>query len=157
MVRTAAQQSGWTIASVAPAESAWAAGVLAVWPMLGRQSGWGLVAQADRTDLMQFEGARLIGVRRFRAGGADAARIIDAIGPSARVGIIGVQAQRRELASALADNGISPMPLTGEWSAAAEKPELLAAHFAGREVGPTLRGEEAVVVEQARATRAAWV
>lgn len=157
MIRTAAQQAGWTVTSVAPAESAWAAGVLAIWPALARQAAWGLVAQADRTDLMQFEGGRLVGVRRFRAGSADAAMIVDAIGPSARVGIIGVPAQRRELGSALADHGVTPTPLTGEWAGAAEKPELLAAHFAGREIGPVLRGEEAVVVGRARALRAAWM
>jgi hypothetical protein len=157
MIRTAAQQAGWTIASVAPAESAWAAAVLAIWPAFGRQAAWGLVAQAERTDLMQFEGGRLVGVRRFRGGAGDVPMIIDAIGPSARVGIIGVQAQRRELAAALADRGITATPLTGEWAGAAEKPELLAAHFAGREIGPVLRGEEAVVVERARAVRAAWL
>ncbi len=156
MIRTAAQQAGWTVQSVAPAESAWAGAMLTMWPTLARQAAWGIVTQRDRTDLMQFEGGRLVGVRRFRAGAADAAMIVDAIGPAARVGVIGVAAQRRELLSALAGHAITPSTPIGEWSNAADQPELLAAHFAGREVGPVLRGEEAVVVERARAQRASW-
>jgi hypothetical protein len=157
MVRTAAQQAGWTVVSVAPAESAWAAATLAIWPANARQGAWAVVTHRDRTDLMQFEAGRLIGVRRFRAGAADAAMIVDAIGPSARVGVIGVNPQRRELTSALASHGIAPQSLSGEWSQAAETPDVLAAHFAGREAGPVLRGEEAVIVERSRAQRAAWL
>lgn len=157
MIRTAAQQAGWRVASVAPAESAWAGALLTMWPTLARQSAWGIVAQRERTDLMQFDGGRLVGVRRFRAGAADAAMIVDALGPAARVGVIGAAAQRRELASALAGHGITPSTPSGEGSHAAEQPELLAAHFAGREIGPVLRGEEAVVIERARAQRAAWI
>lgn len=157
MIRTAAQQAGWNVASVAPAESAWAAAALAIWLAFARQSAWGIVALADRTDLMQFDAGRLVGVRRFRAGAGDAAMIVDAIGPSARIGIIGAQAARRELGGALASHSATVAALTGEWASAAEHPELLAAHFAGREIGPVLRGEEAVVVERARAQRAAWI
>jgi Tfp pilus assembly protein PilN len=157
MIRTAAQQAGWTIESVAPAESAWAAGMLTMWPASARQPAWGIVAQLDRTDVMQFEGGRLVGVRRFRAGAADAARIVDAIGPSARVGIVGAAAPRRELAGAMSGRGITGTPVTGGWSAPAELPELLAAHFAGREIGPVLRGEETLAVERARGRRAAWL
>jgi LmbE family N-acetylglucosaminyl deacetylase len=83
--------------------------------------------------------------------------IVDAVGPSARLGIVGAPAQRRELSTALANHSVPPNPLTGEWASVAERPELLAAHFAGREVGPVLRGEEAVVVQRARAQRAAWI
>ncbi|HEY4306931.1 MAG TPA: PilN domain-containing protein [Gemmatimonadaceae bacterium] len=156
-IRTAAQQAGWTIESVAPAESAWAGAMLAMWPASARQSAWGIVAQRERSDLMQFESGRLVGVRRFRPGAADAPMIVDAIGPSARIGIVGAAAQRRDLAAALSSHGITPNSPTGEWVPAAELPDLLAAHFAGREVGPVLRGEEAVVVERARAQRAAWM
>jgi hypothetical protein len=155
MIRAAAQQSGWTIESVAPAESAWAAAMAAIWPAFTRQAAWGLVAQSDRTDLMQFDGDRLVGIRRFRAGAADAAMIFDTVGPSARVGIVGVNPSRRELGTALSGHGVAIAPLSGEWASTAEKPEVLAAHFAGREKGPVLRGEEAVVLERARSQRAA--
>lgn len=157
MIRAAAQQAGWTIESVAPAESAWAAAMLAIWPAFARQAAWGVVAQSDRTDLMQFDGDRLVGIRRFRAGAADAAMIFDTVGPSARVGIVGGNPNRRELAAALSGHGITVAPLGGEWASTAETPELLAAHFAGREKGPVLRGEEAVVLERARTQRAAWL
>jgi len=157
MIRTAAQQAGWSVESVAPAESAWSAAMLAMWPAAARQSVWGLVALRDRTDLMQFDGGRLVGVRRFRAGAADAAMIVDAVGPSARVGMIGVNPQRRELTAAVASHGITALSPNGEWAHATEMPDLLAANFAGREVGPVLRGEEAVIVERARAQRAAWL
>jgi hypothetical protein len=157
MIRTAAQQAGWTVASVAPAESAWAAAILAIWPVTARQSAWGMVGQPDRTDLLQFEAGRLVGVRRFRAGASDAGMIVDAMGPAARVGVIGAAAARRELTAALADHGVTIHSLSGEWARAAETPDLLAAHFAGREVGPVLRGEDVVIVERARAQRAAWI
>jgi len=124
MIRTAAQQAGWTVQSVAPAESAWSAAMLAIWPALARQSAWGVIAQRDRTDLMQFEAGRLVGVRRFRAGGSDAAMILDAIGPSPRLGVIGVSPQRRELVAALATHAVTPLSLSGEWANSAETPEI---------------------------------
>jgi hypothetical protein len=157
MIRTAAQQAGWTVQGVAPAESAWTAALFAACPAVARQGAWGVVAQRDRTDLMQFEAGRLVGVRRFRAGAADAAMIVDALGPSARVGVIGVNPQRRDLMTALAGHGITAVSPSGEWASAAEMPDVLAAHFAGREVGPVLRGEDAVIVERSRAQRAAWL
>ena len=64
--------------------------------------GFRASSRTDRTDLLQIDGGRLVGVRRFRAGGGDAAMIVDAIGPSARVGVIGVTGKRRELGAALA-------------------------------------------------------
>jgi hypothetical protein len=83
--------------------------------------------------------------------------IFDTVGPAARVGIVGVSANRRDLAAALSGHGVSIAPLSGEWATVAESPELLAANFAGREKGPVLRGEEAVALERTRAQRAAWL
>lgn len=157
MVRTAAQQAGWAIESVAPAESAWAGGVMTAWPSFARVNAWALVAQETRTDLLHFDAGRLVGVRRFRAGALDAAMIVDTIGPSARIGIIGGASVKRELTAALSGHGLTIQPISAEWATAAESAGSFAAHFAGRERGPVLRGEEAVVVERARAQRAAWL
>ena len=83
--------------------------------------------------------------------------IFDTVGPAARVGIVGVNANRRDLAAALSGHGVSVAPISGEWASVAESPELLAANFAGREKGPVLRGEEAVALERTRAQRTAWL
>src|SRR5262252_3488653 len=97
-IRGAAQQTGWTVDAIAPAETAWTAAAFALWPVLAKQGGHALVAQDDRTDLLQFDGGRLAGVRRFRAGASDGAMIVDSIGgPSARVGVLGATGPGREL------------------------------------------------------------
>jgi hypothetical protein len=156
-IRAAAQQAGWTVDSVAPAESAWAAVSLALWPAFTKQNAWALIAHDDRTDLLQVDMGRLVGVRRFRAGAADAALIADTVGPAPRIGVVGAPAMRRDLASALAGKSVTLAVPTGEWSTSADRPDLLAANFAGREVGPVLRTEDAVVVARAEAKKAAWL
>jgi hypothetical protein len=156
-VRTAAEQSGWTVESVSPAESAWAGAAIALWPGFARQSSYALIAQDDRTDLLQIEDGRLIGVRRFRAGSADAAMIVDTVGPNARVGIAGDPEARRALAAALSPLGVAVAAPVGEWASVAEKSELLAAQFAGGDVGPTLRTEGAVAAEGAGGRQATWM
>ena len=62
--------TGWTVEMVAPAETAWAAAAIALWPPFARQNAYALIAHDDRTDLLQIEDGRLIGVRRFRAEGS---------------------------------------------------------------------------------------
>ncbi len=156
-IRAAAVQTGWNVESVAPAESAWAGASLALWPGFAKQSAWALVASDDRTDLLHLESGRLVGVRRFRAGAADAAMIADTIGPAQSVGIAGAPSARRELAAALGTHSVPVTTPLGEWSDKAEWPDLLAAHFAGQEVGPSLRSDDAVAVEKDRARRAAFV
>lgn len=156
-IRAAAQQAGWTVESVAPAESAWAAVAQSLWPAFAKQSAWALVALDERTDLLQIDMGRLVGVRRFRAGAADAALIADTVGLSPRIGIVGSPAPRRELANALAAKNVTATTATGEWAASGDRPDVLAAHFAGREVGPVLRTEDAVAVAKAQATKAAWL
>jgi Tfp pilus assembly protein PilN len=46
---------------------------------------------------------------------------------------------------------------TGEFAAAAESSDTLAAQFAGGDVGPTLRTESAIALERADARRATWM
>ena len=154
MIRVAAAQTGWAIDSVAPAESSWAAAALALWPTFARQSAFALVTHEERTDLLELENARLVGVRRFRAGAADAAMIADTVGRAARVGLAGAIHQRRELAAALSAMGLTPVPPSGEWTSPAEHADLLAAHFAGRDVGPVLRSEDSVQIHRAHVRRA---
>lgn len=155
-IRAAAEQAGWTVQSVAPAESAWAAASLALWPAFAKQNAWAAIAQADRTDILQIEQGRLVGVRRFRAGAADASMIADTVGTTARIGIAGSPAERKQLIAALASHSITAATTSGEWQTASEKPELLAANFAGREVGPTLRSEDSVAVARDEDRKLAW-
>ena len=157
MIHLAAEQSGWSVDAIAPAETAWAAAAIALWPTLAKQNLSALVAHDDRTDLLQVEKARLVGVRRFRAGAADAAMIADAIGSSGRAGVVGAAQQRRELASALGALGVTTTSPTGEWSSAAERNDVLAAHFAGSDVGPVLRSEDNVASNRARTRKATMI
>jgi Tfp pilus assembly protein PilN len=152
-IRAAAEQSGWTVESISPAESAWASAALALWPAFARQNSHTLIAHEDRTDLLQLEDGRLAGVRRFRAGSTDAAMIADTVGPTGRVGIVGPSAARRDLANALSALSVTVTGPSGEWSAAAESGDVLAAHFAGGSVGPTLRTEGAAALDRASARK----
>jgi len=156
-IRAAAQQAGWEVEGIAPAESAWAGAALALWPAFSRQSAYALIAHDARTDLLQLENGRLVNVRRFHAGAADAPMIVDAVGPSARIGVAGSPLIRKELSAALSALGITPQSPSGEWSAAAERADLLAAHFAGSEVGPVLRTEDAVTLQRNRARKSTWM
>jgi hypothetical protein len=157
MIHIAAGQAGWVVDGVAPAETAWAAAAVALWPSLARQSLNALIAHDDRTDLLQIESGRLVGVRRFRAGAADAATIADAVGPSARVGVAGSVQARRVLASALNALGLVTSIAGGEWASAAEHGDVLAAHFAGSDVGPVLRSEGSVAMQRARTRRTTMI
>jgi hypothetical protein len=152
-IRTAAEQTGWTIEVIAPAESAWAAAAFALWPSFARQSSFALVAHEDRTDLLQLIDGRLVGLRHFRPAGGDAPMIADTIGPAARVGVLGSVTPRRELAAALNGLGIRVTTPSGQWTVAAERPDHLAAQFAGSEIGPSLRSEDSVRLEASEARR----
>ena len=157
-IRNAAQQAGWIVDSIAPAETAWTAAAFALWPVLAKHGGHALVAHDDRTDLLRFDGGRLSGVRRFRPGGLDAAMIVDSVGAgqTARLAIIGATGPARELAAALASHGLSAAR-AGDTANASDRPDALAARYAGGNAGPVLRGEDSVAAERAGARKAAWV
>ena len=157
MIRVAAEQAGWAVESVSPAESAWAAGALALWPSFSRQNAYALIAHDDRTDLLQIEDGRLIGVRRFRGGSADASMIAEAVGPTARIGVAGSTGARRTISAALAALNVTVSTPSGEWSAAADDADVMAAQFAGTDVGPTLRTESAVAADRASARKTTWI
>ncbi|HEY9227231.1 MAG TPA: hypothetical protein VIP11_11320, partial [Gemmatimonadaceae bacterium] len=155
-VRAAAQQAGWTIEVIAPPEGAWVSAAFAMWPIFAKQAAYVLVAQDDRTYLLEIDDGRLAGVRRFRAGAVDAAMIAETVGASARVGVFGAPGPRRQLTASLSGFGISPSLPAGEWASAADHPDVIAARFAGSEIGPALRSEDAVALERAKLRTTAW-
>ncbi len=155
-IRAAAQQAGWTVDSIIPAEGAWAAASLALWPALGRQIASALIAHDDRTDMLQLENGRLVGVRRFRAGASAAPMIADTLGQSARVGVVGSLDARSDLTAALQLHGVTVASLPPNTSHAADSVDLLAARHADSEIGPVLRNDDRVAFERGRARSAAW-
>jgi len=155
-IHAAAEQSGWAVESIAPAETAWAAGARMLWPVPGRETAYTIVAQDDRTDVLQLEGGQLTGVRRFRGGTVDLGMIADTVRASTRVGIAGAVATRRELATSLEQFGVRALAPAGEAAASADRGDSLAAHFAGEPGGPVLRSADAAVEDRTRTTRLAW-
>jgi hypothetical protein len=107
--------------------------------------------------LLQLDQGRLVGVRRFRGRDADVAMIVETVGPTARIGVFGAAAARGQLSAGLSAMGLTVAAPTGDWSASADRLELLAAHFAGTGAGPVLRTESAIIMEKLRARKAAWM
>lgn len=157
-IRAAADESGWSVGSVEPAETAWSAGARSLWPAFARGAAKVIVAQDDRTDVLHLDAGQLTGVRRFRGGAADAAMIADTIGPSVRVGVAGTPAARRALVTALEQFGVHVLLPAGDAAVIAERGDLLAAHFAGEPggVGPVLRSDETATVDRAGGAKLAW-
>jgi hypothetical protein len=158
----AAREAGWTVDAVSPAEGAWCSAASALWPATSRQASHLLVCGEDRTELLQLDQGRLSGVRRFRAGAADAALVADAIGPVppsqkspslSRITAVGVGAQRKELARALASAGLTVSAAPAEWAERADHPDLLAAEFAGPNAAPLLRSEATLASRREEAAR----
>ncbi len=156
-IRAAAANGKWTLAAIGPAESAWTAAAVSLWPAFARQTAFMIVAHDDRTDLLQLDSGRLAGVRRFRAGATDADMIADAIGPSGRAGITGSLTPRRELATALAASRVTVSLPTGDQTDMADRGDLLAAYFAGSDAGPLLRTDDAMALERGRTRRTTWI
>jgi hypothetical protein len=152
-VRAAAEQAGWNVSSIAPAESAWAGGAVAIWPELARAKRWALVGHEDRTDLLELERGRLIGVRRFRAGTADVDIIAETVGRAAKLGGMGNATGSNAIAAALRDRGVVLLSPSHEWASSIAAGDLAAAHFAGQEAGPLLRSVDAVATERDQTRR----
>lgn len=136
-IHEAARSAGWTVESVVPAEAAWGAASAAWSKRKGARML--LVAHGDRTDMVRLDGDALAGIRRFRPGGADAARIAEAAAQDlARVSVVGESAIRKELAQALANRGVTvDAPPTPNADVVGE-PDLLAAAFAAEGAAPRL-------------------
>ncbi len=158
----AARDAGWAVSLVVPAEGAWAAAAVSLWPSFARQPAQVLVREADRTALVALEGGRAVSVRRFRNGGADVELVGVAIaesfpdGAPKIVGAVGMTPQS-ELRRELAAIGVGLQAAPGAWAAHATSPEVMAAAFADRVVGPRLIPEEARAEQRARVARATAV
>jgi hypothetical protein len=151
----AARDAGWTVEDTGPAESAWAAAAVALWPAFAKREAHVVVAHDDRTDVLHLDDGRLTGVRRFRAGAFEASLVADtlrepgaAITQPVPVGLFGRPSPRGELARALADQRINAQAPPQSWAEIADTPDLLAAHFAGSVNGPVLRSFEARAMDR---------
>jgi hypothetical protein len=159
-IHASARESGWAVDAILPAEGAWAAAAGVLWPASARRASVLLVTHDDRTDLLQLTDGRLMGLRHFRSGAADASLVAEAIrelmpAPGvARVAAIGLAEPRRELSRSLAASGISLASPLAEWADAADSPDLLAAAFAGADAKPVLVSDEVRASRAERARRA---
>jgi Tfp pilus assembly protein PilN len=161
-VHEAARQAGWTVRTIVPAEAAWRAAALALWPSLARGAGDVLVHQASRTSLLQLDAGRLVGLRHLRPGVADAGQVRDALaeraasgpaGPSVSLAALGEPERRAELSRALAAHGVTPALPATSWRELADAPARLAAAFAARGAGLELVPESLRVARRGRASR----
>lgn len=161
-IDAAARASGWSVTAVTPAEAAWAAAAVALWPAFARRGAHVLVHETDRTVLLELDDGRLVNLRRFRAGAADADLIADAMAAAgtvntAAVGAFGVPAGRQELLRALSGRGINARTATGPWAEHSDMPAMLAAAFAGASRGPLLMNQQAREAWSARVRKATLV
>ena len=158
-IDAAAAESGWSVTAITPAEGAWGAAAVALWPAFARRTSHVLVHETDRTVLLEMHAGRVGGVRRFRAGAADADLIADAIlavrgSDTSAVGSFGVSTGRQDLHRALGARGVGVNSASGPNAAHADVPEMLAATFAGVSAGPLLMNEQARAAKQAQIRRA---
>lgn len=162
-ILSAARDARINIATIEPAENAWAAAPAALWSNFARGRSSVVVAHAAYTDLLTIADATLDGVRRFRAGPADAELIADAVRDdvradgSIRVAVFGANTERSAVAAALRERGLA-VSTPNEGSGAAASPELLAAHFAGGRPGrgPLFRTEDSRATRRREAWRATF-
>jgi Tfp pilus assembly protein PilN len=151
----AARDAGWEIQTVVPAEQAWRAAALELWPRLRRGTGHVVIAHAGRTDVLRLDDGTLTGARRFRALSSDLAQVYESIAggdaPSASsaVAVLGDPAARVALARELSrGDALLPEPSTS--IPAAESAELAAAAFASRGAGLELLPEQALRARRER-------
>jgi Fimbrial assembly protein (PilN) len=158
-LHTAARDAGWRVSSVVPAESAWAAAAIALWPESARRPSQLLVHEGERTALVELEQGRAANVRRFRAGDADVDLAAGAIGDAAGrgttnsvagFGLAGRDALRRGLSG----RGIDVKGASGAWRDRAESPDVMAAAFADRTAGPWIVTEAVRAEQRVRVSRA---
>lgn len=158
-VHSASGSAGQTVRSVVPAEAAWAAAALAMWPVLTRGTGHAIVTRDDRSDMLTLRNGALESVRRFR-GPADAAQIASLVESGAAgsvpVALMGPAGAVRDLAAALGAKGLRVLVPEPKWLELSERPEALAARFAPAATGLELRSEESRVMERGAIRRAAW-
>jgi hypothetical protein len=156
-VQAAATAANLSLVGVVPAESAWAAAAVEIWPALARGSAGVVVTRDDRTDLITIADGEVQAVRRFRGPG-DAAEIVAAVdssGGGARIGVLGPAAAAIAMTAALNARGARVSSPDGQWRAMSEHPEALAARFAPAASGLEIRTEESRENERAESGRLA--
>jgi hypothetical protein len=160
-VQAAARDAGWSVHTIAPAESAWAAAAVAVWPEFSKRSAHLLVLQAERTDLVSLRDGRIVSIRKFRPGTVDAALIVAAVGSGTRdgstprVGAVGTPQARKELAPALSASGVMLASVPVAHADIAERPGQLAAMYADVATELSLRTDEVTAMQRRQGNRLA--
>lgn len=159
-VQAASLAAGCPLRSVIPAESAWAAAAVAIWPDFARRTGHVIVTSDDRSDLLTLVGGSLVSVRRFR-GPADASQIAEIVRDgadrgAARIAIMGPSDPVRELRGALTAAGASVVVPEPKWLELCEQPNALAARFAATAHGLEIQSEESRERVRALVRRKAW-
>lgn len=152
-VHGASALAGCNVRAVVPAEAAWAAAALTIWPAFARGPATVVIAHDDRADVLTLRDGVLGGVRRFRGAGDAAAIAGVAAGP---VGVIGTPDAAGAMIGALAGVGMRVVRPDDTWVAFAARPDALAARFAAAATGPEIRSEETRAREQASVRRVAW-
>ena len=155
-IEGAARAAGWSGVTIVPAEAAWAAAAGAMWPARSRGVVGLVVAEADRTLLIESLAGRLQAVRRFRAGDRDAVLLADALRPLDAVAVVGHESLRGTVVRALASMGLSVQPISEEWSGLASDPAALAAAMASAVETPRLASASQRVSQAAQIRRLAW-
>jgi Tfp pilus assembly protein PilN len=159
-VRDAAEDAGWKIGRIVPAQSAWIAAADHVYAKSDALVDHGriVVVDEDRTEVMFKSSGRPDGYRHLRGLGNDGEKLLELVAvrhqsmPASRNGmrpiaIIGDDEARRRLAPMLRDRGLHPLEPEGHWSRIMNSAALSAAHFA------PLTEELELVTDEARSTR----
>ena len=159
-VHAASTAAGLVLRAVIPAESAWAAAAMALWPVFTRGRAHLVVTRDDRTDLLTLLDGALQGVRRFRGAGdvAQIATIVTSEGDrgSARLAVVGTAHAAHAMTNALTGAGLRVLAPEAKWAALAEQPDALAARFAAAADGLEFRSEASVEQDRADVRRKAW-
>ncbi len=157
-IDSAARGAGAAVDVMIPAEAAWAQAAAELWPAFARRQAHVLVLEDDRTTLMELDRGALANVRRFRAGGADAELIADAItgssaGAGPLLGILGKSPDQAALTRSVSARGIQVQSMPAAWDGYAESPDALAAVFANGATGPRLASDAVRAEARARIRR----
>ena len=159
-VHAASTSAGLALRAVIPAEAAWAAAVMTLWPVFTHGRSHLVVTRDDRTDLLTLLDGVLQGVRRFRGPGdvAQIATIVTSEGDrsSARLAVVGPANAAHAMTNALTGAGLRVLAPEAKWAAFAAQPDALAARFAADADGLEFRSEASVERDRADARRLAW-
>lgn len=155
-IESAAAGAGWSGVAIVPAEAAWAAAAGAMWPARARETIGMVIAEAERTLLIESQGGRLHTVRRFRGADRDQALLAEAVRPLGAVAVVGAETARTVVVRSLASIGVSVQPTPEEWRSVAADPAALAAAMASAVTTPRLTSPSQRVSQAAAVRRLAW-